>query len=526
MCSMRPPNVGKVSQQVSIQKSCSGAESIDLADNNVDAFCVDSGKRNDSGQLQIGANVFPPELDVEGEKSGHVTLERPTKSLEKQFVVNIADAGHTRTIMCMVAESKGWRIETVRSKRSHVYAVVSEEDIERRFAELQPKQIMSRMPGLRQMCDKVAFAGLMHRMELTDPQRFNFFPRTYRLPDDNVPLSVWNQGPLIYKPDTGAGGDGIYLLCSADDLRRRQYLNPVDGAVLQSYIAHPLLLKGYKWDLRVYAFILSMNPLRVFMCREGLARVCCEPYVEATPRTLHRIGCHLTNYTISKYAAEYDHIDDPMDGTRGTKRSLSSTLNFLASLGHDAEFLKSQIFSIVAATTEAMASECGSSGQLYQQCFHILGLDIMFDHDCKAWLLEVNSSPSLSVDSVFPSTGKNAKSPEDPPKDAPHADLVRSAKVHMGNKAKNLCKCMKHHRPHWHAPCAVDLVAKVALLDGALEVVKRNLRSGGELCCTDLAEGTALDVVHDVPAVASESRCRKIPSTSDSFFAEWPTFKK
>lgn len=32
-------------------------------------------------------------------------------------------------------------------------------------------------------------------------------------------------------------------------------------------------------------------------------------------------------------------------------------------------------------------------------CFHILGFDIMLDHKCKPYLLEVNHSPSFSTDS-------------------------------------------------------------------------------------------------------------------------------
>lgn len=30
-------------------------------------------------------------------------------------------------------------------------------------------------------------------------------------------------------------------------------------------------------------------------------------------------------------------------------------------------------------------------------CFQIIGLDIFIDNDLKAWILEINSSPSLNI---------------------------------------------------------------------------------------------------------------------------------
>ena len=57
-------------------------------------------------------------------------------------------------------------------------------------------------------------------------------------------------------------------------------------------------------------------------------------------------------------------------------------------------------------------------------------------------------------------------------------------------KGARQCVCRDHHRPHLHAPCAVDLVAKGAAVSGALQIVRR-LMSAGRSEGEELAQGTA-----------------------------------
>ena len=44
------------------------------------------------------------------------------------------------------------------------------------------------------------------------------------------------------------------------------------------YIERPLLLDVYKFDLRLYLCVTSMNPLEAFIYREGFTRLSTEPY--------------------------------------------------------------------------------------------------------------------------------------------------------------------------------------------------------------------------------------------------------
>jgi len=443
--------------------------------------------------------------------SGQALQDNQSSSENKRFTVNLADAGHSREVISIVAAANHWRTDIVQNRKAQVYVVISEEDISRRLACLRPGQRMSRIPGMRELCEKVALAKLFRGRRGADETSFAFFPRTYILPED-LDLALAQPGPLIFKPNAGAGGDGITVLTSGAELQSklrtmssaRYWLRPQESvencAVVQEYIHDPLLLQGFKWDIRVYAVVLSLKPLRVFLCKEGLARFCTEAYVPPTLKTAHKVASHLTNYSIGKYAVDYDHHDDPCDGTRGSKRTLSSTMAFLRALGHDVEDFDAQIHHIVAATTEAIAGEFSRcEDKVQHDCFHILGLDIMFDSSGQAWLLEVNTSPSLSIDSVFPAEGPHAQEPVEHPQDHPYAPLLNFAKECVRSKKTKICKCCSHHRPHLHGLCAVDLLAKTACVQGALQIVCRDMQHalGRPLSCAELAAGTGLLVVHD-----------------------------
>lgn len=56
-------------------------------------------------------------------------------------------------------------------------------------------------------------------------------------------------------------GRGIYLVRRFEDID----LKPNDQLVAQRYMAKPYLIDNLKFDLRIYALILGVDPLRVFV---------------------------------------------------------------------------------------------------------------------------------------------------------------------------------------------------------------------------------------------------------------------
>ncbi len=66
-----------------------------------------------------------------------------------------------------------------------------------------------------------------------------------------------------------------------------------------------MLIDGLKFDLRVYALVYGVNPLRVFIYKDGLARFATEAYTPPVGTNLENMYMHLTNYAINKFSDKF-----------------------------------------------------------------------------------------------------------------------------------------------------------------------------------------------------------------------------
>lgn len=70
--------------------------------------------------------------------------------------------------------------------------------------------------------------------------------------------------------------------------------------IVQNYIPNPLLIDGLKFDMRIYVLITCIQPLRIFMYKDGLARFATQLFAPLNETNMNDVFKHLTNYAINK----------------------------------------------------------------------------------------------------------------------------------------------------------------------------------------------------------------------------------
>jgi tubulin polyglutamylase TTLL6/13 len=105
-----------------------------------------------------------------------------------------------------------------------------------------------------------------------------------------------------------------------------------DRVVAQHYLDSPYLIKGLKFDLRIYVLLYGINPLKVYLFEDGLARFATSPYRKPKRSNMKNMFMHLTNYSINKTSADFVH-NQKEDGTGdGHKKSLNQIYEEIASI--------------------------------------------------------------------------------------------------------------------------------------------------------------------------------------------------
>jgi tubulin polyglutamylase TTLL6/13 len=169
---------------------------------------------------------------------------------------------------------------------------------------------------------KSKLARNLERMKKLFPSEYDFVPRTWILPFDqyefqqNFNAEGESQRTFIVKPDHMCQGRGVFLTRKLSQIPRGDVL------VAQQYVARPLLIDGKKFDLRIYVLVTSCSPLRVYIFKDGLVRMCTADYVTPNADNLEQRFMHLTNYAVNKHSNNFEVNKGDDTGGKGSKRSL------------------------------------------------------------------------------------------------------------------------------------------------------------------------------------------------------------
>lgn len=254
------------------------------------------------------------------------------------------------------------------------------------FDQVRPYQVINRLPFASTWCRKVPFVYILQNMEKYFPNYYTFLPKSFILPRDEeqfMEALERHDRRYIYKPDKGSLGHGIQLIEPDMQFKVSQRL-----AVAQEYI-ESYTIDNLKFDLRIYVLICSISPLRIYVCRNGVARFCTEDSSTGSKYSF------LTNTAIN--ARNPDAVPDKMT------RMIADVFEDMKQKGVDTDALWERIDAVIILTVLSaygyLSSQekevCPNNG--LPRCFQIIGCDILLDKDLNPYILEINHRPSMKT---------------------------------------------------------------------------------------------------------------------------------
>ena len=224
-----------------------------------------------------------------------------------------------------------------------------------------------------------------------------FYPNAYYPPDDYEELlNVWKTRELwILKAPALSRAREINIVSSKEEEA------PKLPYIVEEYITDPYLITGRKFDIRIYAIVTSICPLTIYFHNNGLALFATHKY--DLNGDIKDNMMHITNYEINKNSETFVACDGTDQKVENSKWSLPFLWDYLEKEGVDVQKLKKEIE--YAATSAIIAGICPMRNLQFEKiphhrksCFELLGVDILLDKNLKPYILEINISPGMHID--------------------------------------------------------------------------------------------------------------------------------
>jgi tubulin polyglutamylase TTLL7 len=87
-------------------------------------------------------------------------------------------------------------------------------------------------------------------------------------------------------------------------------ISNTETMLVQEYLAKPFLIDGFKFDLRLYVLVTSVDPLRVFLYKDGLVRLSTTPYKAPTEANMSELYVHTVSQSLSTKCGSFRNSTD------------------------------------------------------------------------------------------------------------------------------------------------------------------------------------------------------------------------
>eukprot|EP00762_Andalucia_godoyi_P000091 ANDGO_02429.mRNA.1 hypothetical protein len=305
------------------------------------------------------------------------------------FCVKLAEKGPQ--VVREVCELLGWQMfdETKDHEQTWNLWWKTARFTKSQISSCNPFQRINHFPGTIEITRKDLLHRNMRKMKGIYGAIAEFVPESYVLPKDYSKfVFAYSEAPKgtlwIAKPHDLSRGRKIFVFTDLSELQYDQQY------VVQRYLERPLLIDGFKFDLRLYVLVTSYRPLRAYFYKQGLARFSTERYsLDSKDKYIH-----LTNASINKLNPKM--IDEEGNASGGYKWTFDDLFEHLDKHSIcDREALWERIRSLISVTLLSIIDGIPPEAS---PCFELFGFDVILDDSLKPWLLEVNFSPSLNLD--------------------------------------------------------------------------------------------------------------------------------
>ncbi|KAL3280947.1 hypothetical protein HHI36_004173 [Cryptolaemus montrouzieri] len=318
------------------------------------------------------------------------------------FLFRLNDNGSGPSLLNQVCLERGWREYSPECGEDNWNLWWKTNSFTTSYTKtLSAWQFTNHIPKGSAICRKDNLVRYLRCMKSVYGVIYDFSPHGYNLPLEYTKFAAecnrcrvmpyektckkyLDEKPIwICKPVSKSQGRGIFLFRKLSDL------NYDTNTIVQRYIEKPLLIGGYKFDLRLYVCIPSYHPINIYIYKEGLARFGTDKF---NLKDLTNPFRHLTNCSINKLGPNYTEMKDRIGA--GCKWTLQQLRKYFFQAGIHDWLIWQRISNLVILTILSHSTQVPET----VNCFDFFGFDVLIDEDLKPWLLEVNLSPALSND--------------------------------------------------------------------------------------------------------------------------------